>query len=112
MILRQDLLRLNRGQHVQLIHQGMTDLEADNGLRLLHRPANHSAAGLPAAVDVNLVVRLVDLGLQPPVIGHLIHGRIEDVADLRVSRCEVASVDARPLHEVFAQCRAAYPSLA
>ncbi len=105
------LLCLDGSQHVQLIHQGVANLETDNRLRLFHRPADHSAAVLPAAVNVDLVVCLVDLGLEPPVVGHLIHGWIEDVPDLRVSRCEVASVDAGPLHEVLAQCRAAYPGL-
>ncbi|MNG15247.1 hypothetical protein D3C84_990610 [compost metagenome] len=96
------LLRLDCAQHVELIDQGMTDLETDNRLRLLHRPAYHRASVLLAAVNVNFMVRLIDLSAKPPVLRHLFHGWIEDVADLSVSRSEVTGVDARPLPEVFA----------
>ncbi|MNN10960.1 hypothetical protein D3C81_1238990 [compost metagenome] len=89
----------------------MADLEAHDGLRLLHRAADGRAAVLAAAVELDLLVALLRLDLQAPVEGDLLDRREEDVADLRVGRSEVAGVDPRPLPHVFADASAAYPGL-
>ncbi|MNC54117.1 hypothetical protein D3C75_1035840 [compost metagenome] len=106
------MLSLQRGQNIELIDQGMPDLETHDGLRLLHRAADSRAAVLAAAVELDLLVALLRLDLQAPVEGDLFNGREEDVANLRVGRCEIAGVDPGPLPHVLAQRSAAYPGLA
>ncbi|MNJ22742.1 hypothetical protein D3C77_171160 [compost metagenome] len=105
------LLGFELGHYIQLVDQGMTDLEADDGCGLLHRPADHRAAVLPTTVEVDLFVRLLDLDAQPPIEGHLFDRWEENVPDLRVRGSEVASVDARPLPNVLAEPGATYPGL-
>ncbi|MNR09330.1 hypothetical protein D3C85_1255260 [compost metagenome] len=90
----------------------MPDLKAHDGLRLLHRTADGRAAVLAAAVELDFLVALLRLDLQAPVEGDFLDRREEDVADLRVSRGEVAGVDPGPLPYVLTQCRTAYPRLA
>ena len=61
---------------------------------------------------MNLFVTFVDLNVETPVESHLFYRRIENVADLRVSRSEVTLVNFRKLPEAFADAAAAYPRFA
>src|SRR5690606_22908130 len=106
------LLGLGRSEYVQLVDQGMADLEADDGLRLLHGSADDRAAVLPAAVELDLFVALLGLDPKAPIEGHLLDRREENVPDLRIGWSEVAGVDTGPLPHMLAQSCAAHPGLA
>ena len=57
---------------------------------------------------MNLFVALVDLNVETPVESHLFYRRIENVADLRVSRREISLVDFWEFPKAFADAAAAY----
>lgn len=105
------VLGLLQRQHVEFVDQGVPDLEADDGRRVVHRPAYRGAAVAAAPVVVDLLVAHLHADLHAPVVRHLLDGGEEDVADLRVGRREVPAVDAWPLQDVLQQPGAPYPGL-
>ncbi|MNE13188.1 hypothetical protein D3C80_1060150 [compost metagenome] len=60
---------------------------------------------------MDLLVSLVDFDVQAPVVGHFLYGGIEDVADLRVCRREVALVNLWELPHSLTDAAATHPSL-
>ncbi|MCY1551807.1 hypothetical protein D9M68_881640 [compost metagenome] len=106
------VLSLRFRKDIQLVHQGMPDLEADDCLRLLHGAADGSAAVPLARVEVDLLVALLDADAKPPVSSHFLDRGKEDVLDLGVGRREVPGVDPRPLPHMLADARTANPGLA
>ncbi len=106
------LLRFGSRHNVQLIHHRVTDFETNYRAGLLHRATNCGPAVSSPLVEVNLFVPLVDFDVQPPVKGHLLYRRIEDVTDLRVRRCEITLVNPRVFPHPFADAATPYPRLA
>src|SRR5690606_28850090 len=76
--------------NVDFVHKRAGNLEADDVARIIHRSADGRAVVPLAPVEVDFLVRLVDLDAEAEALRRLFHRGPERVPDVSIGRGEVA----------------------
>ncbi|MCF2502763.1 hypothetical protein L0663_05195 [Dyadobacter sp. CY107] len=82
---------------INLVNQRLADLETHDIAGVVHCPADNRTAIHTAGIQLNFLIRNLDLGFQPPVKRDFINRWKENIFDLRVCWREIAGIDLRKL---------------